>query len=244
MSEIGTGYLRRVIIEAENGKAMKDLDFELKFFVYTNRPQIVTKKDLAHVVKDGEDMYFAKIYSEKVGRGVLKCMATIIDQEPRWDNMKRPVVLVRDVGIIIGSCCCNTTISHVCNDFEEGFKLRFEEVNDIPTQDAKAVRYGIIKQDIASYADITEAMVLDFEVADGLNNFAMNVNVGDKVVVLVDADLPNHATKNNGFGEFVPFNTDVLGSNGEYTTQVESKYYRIYGEMMLVSGTLYVNLNN
>ena len=243
MSDIGTGYLRKVVIESANGKKMGELDFELRFYIYDNKIQAVKKEDLVRVVKDGEEIFYAKIHSEKLGRGEVKCMVIIQDPEPRWDGMKRPVVLKRSVGIVVGECGCLRTKNECCG-FEEGYNVRFEEADDIPMQDAKAVRYGVLGTNVSSFADITELMVLDFIVADGLKNLMLNVNVGDKVVVLVDADLPNVATKNNGLGEFVPFSTDVLGANGEYTLEVEKKYYRVYGEMMLVSGELCVNLND
>ena len=60
MADINTKYIRKVIIESENGKPMDDLDFTLDFYVYTNRLQTLKKSELIRVVKDGveEDFVF------------------------------------------------------------------------------------------------------------------------------------------------------------------------------------------
>lgn len=244
MADVNTKYIRRVILEAENGKSMDELDFTLDFFVYTNRVQTMRKSDLVRVSTEEGVLYYAVIDSEKLGRGNVRCRARIVDVEPRVSGMERPVVIVREVGIMIGgNHCCNSTATHECNCFEEGYNIRFEAVTDIPKQKAHKVMYGIIKTDIASYGDITPSMVYGFNSSDIIDWISMgSLSVGDKVVILIDADSTDHVLKNDGFGKYVPFDTSVLGSNGDYTITVDDKAYRIYGEMMLVSGGLYFKL--
>ena len=243
MADINTKYIRKVIIESENGKTMDDLDFTLDFYVYTNRLQTLKKSELIRVVKDGEVSYYAIIDSQKLGRGNVKCRIRIIDVEPRIKNMERPVVLTREVGIMIGGCCCSTPFAHDCGFFEEGYKVSFEAVTDIPKQDAALVtlRYGVLREPISSYGNITEEMVTNFTASDAIENFPLEVNQGDKVVLLVNADMEYYGCKNDGFGGKVPFNTEVLGANGEYSLTVEDVEYRVYGELSLVSGVIMIN---
>lgn len=242
MADIDTKYIRKVLIEADNGTQMDALDFTLDFFVYTNRLDTMKKSDLIRVVKDGAASYYAVIDSCKLGRGTVKCRARIIDQEARIKGMERPVVLLREVGIAIGGCCCATPSVHDCGKFEEGYRISFEAVTDIPKQDAQGVLYGVINDTIQSYSDITERMVFGFSTAQSLENVTINVRQGDKIVVLVNADNPNHSYKGNGLGDFEPFDDSVLGANGEYTLNVEGTAYRVYGEMALASGEMYIDL--
>lgn len=243
MADVNTKYIRRVILEAENGKSMDELDFTLDFFVYTNRVQTMKKSELVRVSTEEGVLYYAVIDSQKLGRGNIRCRARIVDVEPRLSGMERPVVIVREVGIMIGgNHCCNVPSTHVCDCFEEGYNIKFEAVTDIPKQKEQGVMYGIINDNIQSYGDITEQMVFKLDTADTINNVTLNVRRSDKIIVLVNADNPSHAMKGNGFGGFVPFNTDILGANGEYTLSVEGVLYRIYGEMTLVSGKLNINI--
>lgn len=242
MADINTKYIRKVIIESDNGKPMDEMDFTLDFFVYTNRLQTMKKSDLIRVVKDGKAEYYAVIDSLKLGRGNVKCRMKVTDVEPRISGMERPVVLVREVGITIGGCCCAPYSYHGCDNFEEGYKISFEAVTDIPKQDAQGVMYGIITDIIHSYGEITESMVYGLNTAISLDNVTLDVKQGDKIVVLVNADNPNHAYKGNGLGDLEPFSTSVLGSNGEYSLVVEGTAYRVYGEMALASGEMYIDL--
>ena len=242
MANVNTKYIRRVILEAENGKSMDELDFTLDFFVHANRLQTMKKSDLVRVSTEEGVFFYAVIDSQILGRGKVKCRVSVTDIEPRLEGMERPVVFVRDVGITIGGLyrCAR---DKVLKCFEEGFKINFEKVTDIPRQKAQNVMFGILKSDIASYGDITPSMVYGFSTADALDGISIGqLSVGDKVTILVDGDNPNHVLKNDGFGKYVPFDTSVLGSNGDYTITVDDKAYRIYGEMMLVSGELFFKL--
>lgn len=240
MADVNTRYIRRVIIESDNGTHMDDLDFNLEFFVY-NRTQIIKKSDLIRVVINEEGNYYAVIDSDVLGRGKVLCRANVKDVEPRLKGMVRPVTILSETGIIIGAHCCNSVDTCSCECYDEGYRIRFEAVNDLPEQGRVGVMYGIINDSIGSYADITEQMTYGLTAADSLD-LTMNVNTGDKVVILVNADNPDHAMKGNGVGEFVPFDTKVMGANGEYTITVDNALYRIYGEMMLVSGKLTIKL--
>jgi hypothetical protein len=84
-------------------------------------------------------------------------------------------------------------------------------------------------------------MVTNFTASDAIENFPLEVNQGDKIVLLVNADMEYYGCKNDGFGGKVPFNTEILGANGEYSLHVENVEYRVYGELSLVSGVIMIN---
>ena len=66
---------------------------------------------------------------------------------------------------------------------------------------------------------------------------------GDKVVVLIPEETAYTATKDNGMGERMPFNTSILGSNGEQRVTIDGVTYRAYGEMMTTEGEMYIYVN-
>lgn len=240
MADINTKYIRQVIVECENGTHMDDMDFSLDFFVYTNRVQKVEKKDLVRVVSNDVVMYFAVVDSEVLGRGRVLCRARITDIEPAINGMERPVVIMADTGIVIGGHCCGAEPCN-CDCYDEGYRISFSSVSDIPKQDSVELMYGIITDSIDSYGEITATMARKLTAADVLD-VTLDVNEGDKVVVLVNATNPNHALKFNGANDYVPFSTEIMGANGEYTLTVDDALYRVYGELMLVSGKLSLKL--
>ena len=62
---------------------------------------------------------------------------------------------------------------------------------------------------------------------------------GSIVLVAVPAAFEYRVTKDNGFGEKVPFDTEVFGANG-VVVKFNDIEYKLYGEMMLTTGELFI----
>ena len=62
---------------------------------------------------------------------------------------------------------------------------------------------------------------------------------GSIVLVAVPAAFEYRVTKDNGFGEKVPFDTEVFGANGVIVNFNDIEY-KLYGEMMLTTGELFI----
>jgi hypothetical protein len=60
------------------------------------------------------------------------------------------------------------------------------------------------------------------------------------VLVLIPSSYNYVATKDNGIGGKVPFDTSIMGCNGEKSVKVDGVTYRIYGEFMTVGGELFI----
>lgn len=245
----GTGYIIEITIDSIKGTLMRDLDFSLSFFVYTNRRETFQKNDLIHIQMDEGDKFYALLDSAKVGAGELKCDITIKDHEPRWAGGKRPVVLRHSTGKVIGASCGNS-MANTCGSYEEGFKVSFNFVWGIPKAEVAYIFYGHLVNQLTSYADITSDMLVSPEnhiisVSSGrMGKTSCGVmEEGDKVVVLIPADTDYKATKDNGFGGQMAFNTQLLGSNGENIVTIDGVQYRAYGEMMTTEGEMFVYVN-
>lgn len=111
-------------IDSYRGVAMRDLDFGLSFFVYTNRRETFRKSDLIHIQMDGGDKYYAFLDSRRVGDGELKCDISIKDPKARWKGGARPVILRHSTGKIIGGRCRSSHRSIPCEGYEEEYKVR------------------------------------------------------------------------------------------------------------------------
>lgn len=250
MELAGTGYIIEVSIDSLKGTLMRNLDFSVSFFVYTNRRETFHKNDLIHIEMEEGDKYYALLDSRKVGMGELKCDITINDPEPRWTGGARPVILRHTTGKMIGASCGNSLLGNNCDEYEEGFKVSFNFVYGLPKPEVAYIFYGHLVNQLTSYADITSDMLVSPE------NHIMSVSAGkmgktscgvmgegDKVVVLIPVDTSYTATKDNGFGGQMPFSTTILGSNGENLVTIDGVQYRAYGEMMTTEGEMFVYVN-
>ena len=65
---------------------------------------------------------------------------------------------------------------------------------------------------------------------------------GSLVIVAVPEAFEYRVTKDNGFGEKVPFDTDVFGANG-VTAVFNDIDYKLYGELMLTTGELFIHID-
>lgn len=246
----GTGYIIEIMIDSVKGTLMRDLDFSVSFFVYTNRRETFHKRDLIHIQMDKADKYYALLDSSKVGIGELKCDITINDPEPRWAGGARPVILRHSTGKFIGTSCGSSMKNSQCGEYEEGYKVLFNFVYGLPKAEVAYIFYGHLVNQITSYAEITSDMLVSPEnhiISVGAGKMGKTscgvMEEGDKVVVLIPVDTDYKATKDNGFGGQMPFNSQILGSNGENIVTIDGVQYRAYGEMMTTEGEMFVYVN-
>lgn len=250
MSEVGTGYIIQVCVDSHRDTPMKDLNFSLEFYVHPNRRKPVSKDNLVRIDRtDGTSMFYAMLDSRTVGAGPLYCNAYISDPEPRWKNGSRPVIIKRNTGIIIGGGTCNPSMA-IQKDWDQGYKVDFSIAWGIPKPEVAYIFYGHLVNQLSSYADITADMLVSPD------NHIVSVSAGrmgktscgfmeegDKVVVLIPIDTDYKATKDNGFGAQMAFNTQIMGSNGENIVTIDGVQYRVYGEMMTTEGEMFIYVN-
>ena len=246
----GTGQMIQVAIDSHRDIPMADIDFSLEFYVHANRRKIVAKNDLIRIDKtDGSALYFVLLDTRILGSGPLRCNVFILDPEPRWKDGKRPVYITRNTGISVGFGLSNPSFA-IQKDWIEGYKVDFNTVWSIPKADVAYIFYGHLVNQLTSYADITKDMLVSSEnhiisvSASKMGKTSCgSMSEGDKVVVLIPVDKNYKAEKDNGFGGQMPFNTQILGSNGEYVVTIDGIQYRVYGEMMTTEGELFVYVN-
>lgn len=240
MIEPGSIIVLRVVIDNEKNLSMNDLNFALDFYVERERTVHYDKDDLIKVVDKEDSAYYAIIDTNVVGRGRLLCKATI---EEEWQGHRKKVILTEYTGVSIGEYASYRTWR-----FRQGYRLRFmPEEGGILRPDAGAyIFYGKIIDSISSYNDITEELLIAAgntitKVQAGyLGKTAIEVQAGDKVVVIIPAESPLRALKDDGIGGKVAFDTSIMGANGDTTLQVEEKLYKIYGEFLTIGGTLFI----
>lgn len=240
MIEPGNIIVLQVMIDNEKNLSMNDLNFALDFYVERERTVHYDKDDLIKVVEDGDTRYYAIIDSDIVGRGRLLCRAVILEE---WRGHKKKVVLTEYTGVSIGEYP-----TWWRSKFQHGYCLRFTtEAGGILKPDADAyIFYGKIVDSISSYNEITEELliaagnIITKVQAGYLGKTAIEVQAGDKVVVIIPAESPLRALKDDGIGGKVAFDTSIMGANGDTILQVEEKLYKIYGEFLTVGGTFFI----
>lgn len=246
----GTGKMLQVIIDSHRDQSMQDLEFSLELFVTENRRKMISKNDLIRIDRnDGTSMFFLLLDTRFFDRGELQCNVRISDPESRWQGGKRPVLIHRQTGIGVNGA--SDAPSHsIQKNWEEGYKIDFNTVWAIPKAEVAYIFYGHLVNQLTSYADITQEMLVSPE------NHIVSVSAskmgktscglmeeGDKVVVLIPVDTNYEAMKDNGFGGQMPFSTQLLGSNGENLVTIDGVQYRAYGEMMTTEGEMFVYVN-
>lgn len=246
----GTGKMIQISIDSHRDQSMKELDFKLEFYVHANRRKLVSKNELVCIDKqDGTAMYFVLLDTRTLGSGALMCNVFINDPEPRWKGGVRPVSILRNTGMGIGGAK-DSPVHSIQKDWEEGYKVDFNAVWSLPKPEVAYIFYGHLVNQLTSYADITSEMLVSPEnhivsvSAGKMGKTSCGVmEEGDKVVVLIPVDTSYSATKDNGFGGQMPFNTQLLGSNGENIVTIDGVQYRAYGEMMTTEGEMFVYVN-
>lgn len=245
----GVGYIIQVSIDSWREVAMRDLDFKLEFYVSPTRREVFHKSDLIQIQMEEGDMFFALLPTKRLGAGALMCNVSISDPEPRWQGGKRPILLKRNTGKTIGGGACNPAHA-IQKEWVEGYKVDFNFVWGLPKPEVAYIFYGHLVNQLTSYADITSDMLVSPEnhivsvSAGKMGKTSCGVmEEGDKVVVLIPVDTSYVATKDNGFGGQMPFNSNILGSNGENVVTIDGVQYRAYGEMMTTEGEMFVYVN-
>lgn len=240
----------QVAIDSHRDTPMADLEFSMEFYVYPNRRKLISKNDLIRIDRtDGTSLFYVLLDTRTLGEGTLMCNVSIADPEPRWKGGKRPVLLRRNTGYGIGNTP-DSPRNAIQREWIEGYKVDFNTVWSIPKAEVAYIFYGHLVNQLTSYADITSDMLVSPE------NHIVSVSAGkmgktscgmmgegDKVVVLIPVDTSYEATKDNGFGGQMPFNTQLMGSNGENIVTIDGVQYRAYGEMMTTEGEMFIYVN-
>lgn len=260
MSLIGTGYIIGINIDSAQGNAMRSLDFALEFYTVPNRREVFRKADLVHIEQADRDLYFAMLQSAHVGPGRLMCDVVISDPCTRWQGGARPVLLRRDTGLVIEAAYCRSTPARAFSpsclgqsagyDYDAGYRVTFNFVTGFPKAEVAYIFYGHLVNQITSYAEITQEMlvspenhILSASAGKMGKTSCGTMSEGDKVVVLIPVDTAYTATKDNGFGGQMAFSTQIMGSNGENIVTIDGVQYRAYGEMMTTEGEMFIYVN-
>lgn len=243
----GTGKIIQVIIDSHRDQSIQDMEFSLEFFVHANRRKMVSKNELIRIDRtDGTSMFFVLLDTRTLGTGTLMCNVRISDPESRWKGGKRPVFIQRNTGCGVGGAADSPGHS-VQRDWIEGYKIDFNTVWSVPKPEVAYIFYGKFIDQIDSFDQLTPDMLLSPEnkivsVSAGKMGKTpiSGIVAGNKVLVLVPTEYGFVATKDNGIGGKVPFDTSIMGCNGEKQISVDGISYDIYGEFMTVSGELFI----
>lgn len=244
---LGTGKMIQVSIDSHRGQSMKDMEFSLEFYVHANRRKQISKNDLIRIDRtDGSSMFFVPLDTRTLGKGALMCNIHISDPESRWTGGKRPVIINRNTGYGIGGAMDSPSRA-IQSEWIEGYKIDFNIVWAIPKPEVAYIFYGKFVDQISSFDELTSEMLLSSEntiisvTAGKMGKTPISdIVAGNKVLVLVPSDYGYVATKDNGIGGKVPFDTSIMGCNGEKQITVDGSTYNIYGEFMTVSGELFI----
>lgn len=250
MKLLGIGKMIQVAIDSHRDMPMADLEFSLEFYVYPNRRKLISKNDLIRIDRtDGTSLFYVLLDTRTLGEGTLMCNVSIADPEPRWKGGKRPVLIRRNTGYGIGNTP-DSPRNAIQREWIEGYKVDFNTVWSIPKAEVAYIFYGHLVNQLTSYADITSEMLVSPEnhivsvSAGKMGKTSCGVmEEGDKVVVLIPVDESYTATKDNGFGGQMAFNTQIMGSNGENIVTIDGVQYRAYGEMMTTEGEMFIYVN-
>lgn len=247
MKLLGTGKMIQVAIDSHRDTPMADLEFSLEFYVYPNRRKLISKSDLIRIDRtDGTSLFYVLLDTRTLGEGTLMCNVHINDPEPRWKGGKRPVLIRRNTGYGIGNTP-DSPNNAIQREWIEGYKIDFNTVWSIPKPEVAYIFYGKFVDQINSFDELTPEMLVSPEnkiisVSAGKMGKTpiSDIVAGNKVLVLIPSDYGYVATKDNGIGGKVPFDTSIMGCNGEKQIAVDGSTYDIYGEFMTVSGELFI----
>lgn len=232
---IDTGLIIEVKIEDANGLGMGHLDFSLDFYLERDNMLHFDKSELVRVLTDEEPRYFALIDSASLGRGNIMCRVNITDKEQMWENGERNVTITSFTGYTIGCCVCGEGETKVCN----GYTVSFMAHDDIPKSIGTNTLCGVLKDNIRSFEELTEDMVVNANLAPmptRAGGVTLTTKTGEKILVLVPENLGYVALKDNGFGRLVQFSESIMGCNGDVKLNVNGIVYDVYGEFSLVDG--------
>lgn len=235
----------QVSIDSYRGTPMRDLDFTLEFYVHANRRETFRKTDLVRIEMESGAMFIAMLDTRRLGTGALWCNVRISDPESRFPGGSRPVILKCHTGKAVGN-----VVQHSYNPmptWQEGYMVNFNFLWSLPKPEVAYIFYGKFVDQISSFDELTPEMLVSPEnkivsvTAGKMGKTPISdIVAGNKVLVLVPSDYGYVATKDNGIGGKVPFDTSIMGCNGEKQITVDGSTYNIYGEFMTVSGELFI----
>ena len=252
MADKGTGYIVEIDIESINGNTMNELDFNVEFFISNTRTKAFIKEDMVRVRGITKDIYFVVLDSSVLGIGHLMARTEIMDPVEEWENGVRPVVITKYTRKAVGVNTipealqpCTFRILQQANDeiYEEGYCVKFRFWDRLPKDEYSYIYFGKLTVPISSFADITADMIQGLNHIDALKMEKTSlgeINVGETIIVAVPEEKSNRAYKDNGFDEPMKFAEEILGSNGGHTVVVDGINYRIFGELMIVNGEMFV----
>ena len=122
----------------------------------------------------------------------------------------------------------------------------FAEDSDSQPSDEQTMYYGYITDDITSFDQITLEMIQNSSTmvsttAQTLGKTSLGIiPEGGKAVIAIPTSTNYIATNDNGFGGKVPFNTEILGCNGDIVVTLDSIEYKLYGTFMISAGELFI----
>ena len=107
---------------------------------------------------------------------------------------------------------------------------------------SKLIYYGHIPKSvvITDWASITPSQIryyLDAIVYTTTDLLEINANEGDKLVILYPEWVETGKIyKDDGFGGKTTFSTEIFGCNGESLVSINNSEYKVFGEIVTVSG--------
>ena len=102
---------------------------------------------------------------------------------------------------------------------------------------------------VIPYSSITEDMIKNCSQLEhrevttmGRTSFGLpsQITEGDYAIVLVPKESGYTVTKDNGIGGKASFDTDTAGANGDVELTVNNVIYKVYGEMLLAQGQMFI----
>ena len=210
-----------IILKAEGIKDALSVEF------YIERENVIKidKEDFIKVFLGNAIEYYLPVDANCLGRGHVMAAVEFADRENAYPGRERKVVVNGFTGYTIPCMGEGNTIG--CS----GYEVSFEAVQDIPRSDA-VIHYGVMTDDFERIEMRVLTRVKDIE------EIELSFKAGERMVVLIPYDRDEVVKKDNGFGGKVPFSTSVDGRNGEVAMLDDGMKYKVYGELMIVDGTL------
>ena len=213
--------------------------FALDFYVERERSQRFTYEMLERVSTPKGVRYYALLDAERIGRGNLMCKISIPRSIPLWKDREQSFTVY--TGITIGACVCNSPVTMQCGEFT----FTFASADAVPLDTDAHIFYGKVNN-IASYDKITDAVVKQLtEMPVQSMDIDIQVKAGDRLVVLIPENSNLVASKVSAFStQRIPFDSSVMGANGEIYYTYNTVTYKVYGQFVTVdSGTLNIRIS-
>lgn len=141
------------------------------------------------------------------------------------------------------------TIIGALNEIMEMVKMCLHPTYDVKVQ----MFYGILDPEIVGpitdYFDITLDMVDDSDLVSTKPGTRPSIKIqdvkeGQYLLIAIPAMYTCQVTKDDGFGNKVPFDESIVGANG-IDVEFNGQDYRVYGELALIEGDriIYIDMD-